>query len=217
MEPFYSLLCFVGLSSACSSSGDLDIVGMLPPEIAVMILRLLLHPSTAIDALVLVTHPKHRLLQRRVSAPQWLTLGASLMLLFFFRRNLDGPSLLSASEVNASWLSLIQSDSLLARRLKRQKKIVRAQREARVFAAGYQPLRTPHSTPKPFADRNGRFAVTKPDNGGAQLLAEPLAVNKAVKRKSTSSLQSAKHRFAADRRVMTTNVMEQLVKKAMRF
>ncbi|XP_049857360.1 uncharacterized protein LOC126336428 isoform X2 [Schistocerca gregaria] len=170
MEPFYSLLCFVGLSSACSSSGDLDIVGMLPPEIAVMILR-----------------------------------------------NLDGPSLLSASEVNASWLSLIQSDSLLARRLKRQKKIVRAQREARVFAAGYQPLRTPHSTPKPFADRNGRFAVTKPDNGGAQLLAEPLAVNKAVKRKSTSSLQSAKHRFAADRRVMTTNVMEQLVKKAMRF
>ncbi|XP_049858009.1 uncharacterized protein LOC126343277 isoform X2 [Schistocerca gregaria] len=169
MEPFYSLLCFVGLSSVCSSNGALDIIGMLSAEIAVMILR-----------------------------------------------KLDGPSLLAASEVSSRWLSLVQSDCVLGRRLRRQKKIERRLREARVFAVGCQPLRTPHAVQEPLAGRNGRFTTPRPDNG-VQLLAAPLGVHKAVKRKSSCTLQSAKQRFAADRRVVKSDVTVQTVRKSMRL
>ncbi|XP_049858228.1 uncharacterized protein LOC126345891 isoform X2 [Schistocerca gregaria] len=132
-------------------------------------------------------------------------------------RNLDGPSLLAATGVSSRWLSLVQSDCALARRLSRQRKIKRRLREARVFAAVCQPLRTPGAVHKPLADRNGRFATTRPDIGGVQLLAAPLGVHKAAKRKSSCTLQSAKLRFAADSRVVTSDVTVQPVRKAMRI
>ncbi|XP_049857926.1 uncharacterized protein LOC126343277 isoform X1 [Schistocerca gregaria] len=218
MEPFYSLLCFVGLSSVCSSNGALDIIGMLSAEIAVMILRLVM---TVILNRTLSSGDQYGCCSSHSCVCVWgggggITMREASKLGAFLTWKLDGPSLLAASEVSSRWLSLVQSDCVLGRRLRRQKKIERRLREARVFAVGCQPLRTPHAVQEPLAGRNGRFTTPRPDNG-VQLLAAPLGVHKAVKRKSSCTLQSAKQRFAADRRVVKSDVTVQTVRKSMRL